>query len=73
METWFYRLSWLGQLAAGFLLFGISFVLEQQVLVRYLGSVSLATALAVSLESSKVLTIVLHRCSSCLSSLCSSA
>lgn len=61
METWFYRLSWHGQLAAGALLFAISFVLEQQVLARYLGSMLLGTVLAAGLEGSKVLTIVLHR------------
>jgi hypothetical protein len=61
VETWFYRLSWHGQLVAGSLLFGISFVLEQQVLAHYLGSMLLGTVLAAGLEASKVLTIVLHR------------
>jgi hypothetical protein len=57
----FYRLTWHAQLAAGALLFVLSLAIEAAVLAQYLANAVLAALLALGLEVSKAVTIVLHR------------
>ncbi len=61
MEVSFYRLTWHAQLAAGALLFVLSLAIEAAVLTEYLTNAVLAAPLALGLEVSKAVTIVLHR------------
>lgn len=57
----FHKLSWAVQLAAGVILFAISFLLEGMVLTAFIGEALLAFSLTAALETSKALTIVLYR------------
>ncbi|MBI4753845.1 MAG: hypothetical protein HY778_00135 [Betaproteobacteria bacterium] len=57
----FYKLSWNAQLGAAVALFVISLLVEAQVLAAYMESAAMAYALALALEVSKALTIVLAR------------
>ena len=57
----FYKLSWNAQLLAAATLFVISFLIEAEVLRRFLEDPLLAYPLAGALELSKALTIVLGR------------
>ena len=57
----FQKLSWSGQLLAGLVLLGVSFLVEALVLTAYYGSPLFGFAVAAGLEASKVLAIVLYR------------
>ncbi len=57
----FQKLSWSGQLLAGLVLFGVSFLIEALVLTAYFGNPLFGFAVAGGLEASKVLAIVLYR------------
>ncbi len=60
-SSFFYRLTWGAQFAAGAVLFVISFLIEAHVLAQYLGGQALALGMAGALELSKALSIVLYR------------
>lgn len=60
-SSFFYKLSWNAQFAAGIVLFVLSFLIEAYVLAQYLGDKSMALALAGALEASKALSTVFYR------------
>ena len=57
----FYKVSWTAQVAAGIVLFTLSFLIESYVLAQYLDNAALAMALAGALEISKALSVVFYR------------
>lgn len=60
-STYFFRASWLVQLAVGICLFTVSFLIEKEVLEAFITAPILALLLAGSLELGKAVAIIWHR------------